>query len=58
MSGNAAPDPTILKREAREVQERAITACHPQLELNNHPCSYTLLSTGDYLLSRNRFQPS
>ena len=41
MSGNAAPDPTILKREAREVQERAITACHPQLELNNHPCSYS-----------------
>ena len=34
------PDPTILERKAREVQEHAITASHPQLKFNNHPYSY------------------
>ena len=28
-SGNSAPDPIILKRETREVQEHSITTCYP-----------------------------
>ena len=36
------PDPTILKRVSRPVQEHAITACHPQLGINNHPYSYSI----------------
>ena len=46
MSGNAAPDPTILKRKTREAQEHAITSCHPQLDQeynDNDPCYYTPL---------------
>ena len=41
--GNAAPEPPILERKAREVQDPAITTSHPQLNQkysDNHPYSY------------------
>ena len=46
--GNAAPEPPILERKAREVQDHAITTSHPQRNQkysDNHPYSYTGLLT-------------
>ena len=52
MSGNAAPDPTILKRKTREAQEHTITSCHPQLNQeysDNDPCYYKKQCTAHYM---------
>ena len=51
MSENTAPDPTILKQKEREVQENAITTCHPQSNQeysDNDPYSYTSRGLVDY----------